>query len=352
MPSLNYTDEEYHQITIDETFKVQFTPNMFAVSRIFAEAHKQMTAAEYKAFALALSRIEWKKPCPDKLYLDKKEVAAIVGINSDTDHMSVDLYRAIGDMPKHSFLKFSENGKASVTGNFVRTVAMYKNIVRIRLEEEFLGLFGELESNYITMWLGDIAALTTARSIKFYELLRDNSDTRLDVNEGTVSVKKFKEMFDIPKDGPGSYMRGSQNHFDRSNFERYVIDPVCEDLTKTSMIRLILQPDGKYYQKIKSGNRVIAYKFFWTLSMHPAVATAVEVHELQNRVDKDPTILKVAQDIVTGKEKKKATPKKAAAGNYIQRDEDYTDLIRAYYEGDPLPGQLRMDMDGNITEER
>ena len=384
---MNYTDEEFHQITIDETYNVEFKPNMFAVSRIFAEAHKQMTAAEYKTFALALSRIEWEKPCPDTLYLDKKEVAEIVGINSDPDHLSVDLNRAIGEMPKHSFLKFSEKAKGLyVNGNFVRTIAMFKNIVRIRLEEEFLGLFGDLQKDrqYITMWLEDIKGLNE-RAILFYELLRDNSDTRISVNEGTVSIKKFKEMFEIPKDGPGSYMRGNQNHFDRSNFEKYVIDPVCESLTKTSMIRLILQPDGKYYQKIKKGNRVIAYKFFWALSMHPAVATAAEMKELREEVGpevgKDPVVLKVAKDIVAGKKKPKAKKQANNFHNFTERETDYQDLIDAFYEGDAesevkeepkaqkkklsdieemdrrlgilgtLPGQLRIDLDGNITEE-
>lgn len=74
-------------------------------------------------------------------------------------------------------------------------------------------------------------------------------------------------MFDIPKEGKGSYMRSRQNGgFDRSKFEKQVIDPVCEELAKTEMITLILTPDGKFYEKVKRGNRVIAYKFHWTIT--------------------------------------------------------------------------------------
>ena len=319
--SMNYTDEEYHQMNLEELYYKEIKPNLFAVSRIFAEAHKQMNLAEYKAFSYALSNVKWKDPCPDTLYLDKKEIAKAVGIKSDADHLSVDLNRAIGEMPKHSFLKFSDKESgAYVNGNFVRTIAMFRNVVRIRLEEEFLGLFGNLETNYITMWSEYVFQMKSERAVLFYELLRDNSDTRKTQNTGTVSIRKFKEMFDIPKEGKGSYMR-ENGGFDRSQFEKRVIDPVCEELTKTRMIQLILQPDGKYYEKVKRGNRVIAYKFYWTLTQHPGVASASEVKAVQERVDADPQLLKVAKDVLKGKSKKNAR-KATRFHNLEERDDD------------------------------
>ena len=303
--AMNYTDEQYHQFSLEEYFQGDVKPNLFAVSRIFAEARKQMTIAEHKTLVYALSQIRWKEKCPDTLYLDKKELAKVVGINSDIDHLSENLNRSIGEMPKHSFLRFSDKDKGMyLNGNFVRTVAMFKNVVRIRLEEEFLGLFGNLETNYLTMWSEDVFQMKTERAVLFYELLRDNSDTRFVQNTGTVSIRKFKELFDIPKDGKGSYVT-SDGHFARTHFEKYVIDPICEELTKTKMIQLILQPDGRYYEKVKRGGRVIAYKFFWTVSLHPAVATASEVRAIQERVDNNPEVLKVARDILQGGKKQK-----------------------------------------------
>lgn len=303
--AMNYTDEQYHQFSLEEYFQGDVKPNLFAVSRIFAEARKQMTLSEHKALVFALSQIRWKEKCPDTLYLDKKELARVVGINSDIDHLSADLNRSIGEMPKHSFLRFSDKDKGMyLNGNFVRTVAMFKNVVRIRLEEEFLGLFGNLETNFLTMWSGDVFGMKTERAVLFYELLRDNSDTRLVQNTGTVSIRKFKELFDIPAVGKGSYLT-KDGHFARTHFERKVIDPICEELTKTKMIQLILQPDGKYYEKVKRGGRVIAYKFFWTVSLHPAVATASEVRAIQERVDKNPEVLKIARDVLQGGKKQK-----------------------------------------------
>ena len=322
--AMNYTDEQYHQFSLEEYFQGDVKPNLFAVSRIFAEARKQMTIAEHKTLVYALSQIRWKEKCPDTLYLDKKELAKVVGINSDIDHLSADLNRSIGEMPKHSFLRFSDKDKGMyLNGNFVRTVAMFKNVVRIRLEEEFLGLFGNLETNYLTMWSEDVFRMKTERAVLFYELLRDNSDTRLVQNTGTVSIRKFKELFDIPATGKGSYLT-KDGHFARTHFERKVIDPICEELTKTKMIQLILQPDGRYYEKVKRGGRVIAYKFFWTVSLHPAVASAEEVRELQERVDQDPQMLKIARDILRGE--KKRAGKKNQFNEFQQNEYDWNQL--------------------------
>lgn len=264
--AMNYTDEEYHQMTVEELFEIEVKPTLFAVSRIFADCRKQMTLSEYKTLVFALQNIDWTKPCPDTLYCDKKKLAHLVGINSDENHLSQDLNRSIGMMPNHSFLQFKDADKGIYdNGNFVRRVTFFKNVVRIRLEEEYLKLFGELDKNYITMWSADIFKMSSERSILFYELLRNNSDTRQPFNTGTIGIQQFKKMFNIPKDGEGSYMT-ADGHFKRTHFEQYVIEPLCEDLKNTEMIKLILQPDGKYYEKIKRGNKVITYRFFWEIA--------------------------------------------------------------------------------------
>jgi hypothetical protein len=111
-------------------------------------------------------------------------------------------------------------------------------------------------------------------------------------------------MFGIPKDGEGSYIRGNGS-FDRSNFEKRVIDPICDDIKGCRMINLVMQSDGKPYEKVKRGNRVLGYRFSWTFTSHPAVASAEEVAEIQERVDRNPQILKVAKDMLDGEKKQK-----------------------------------------------
>lgn len=329
---MNYTDEEYHQMHIEDYYSSEIQQsNLFAISRIFAAANKQMTISEYKTLTFALKNIKWTDKCPDTIYLDKKELAEILGITSDYDHISQDLKRSIGNMPQHSFLEFDKTGKEFyMSGNFVRTVSMYKNVVRIRLEEDFLNLFGNLDgkqevSKYITLWADDVFQMKSIRAVLFYELLRDNSDTRLLQNTGTVSIKKFKEMFNIPKEGRGSYMR-NKDGFDRANFEKRVIEPICEELSKSRMIQLMLQSNGKYYEKVKRGNRVIAYRFYWAITTMPTVVTAIEDKAVNERVVKNPDVMKVANDILKG-EKKPKKKKENSFNNFEQRDySNYKDL--------------------------
>lgn len=138
-------------------------------------------------------------------------------------------------------------------------------------------------------------------------------------------IKALKEMFDIPKEGKGSYMR-AKGGFDRSNFEKYVIDSLCDDLAKCKMIQLVIQPDGKLYEKVKNGNRVQGYRFYWTLSQRPAVAEAHEVKAIADRVDRNPQVLKIAKDILAGEKVKKKKPKKNGFNDFEQRDYDYSEL--------------------------
>lgn len=318
---LRETDEQYHQMDLEDYFEDNIKPDLFAVSRIFAEARKQMTLSEYKMFAYALTSVKWKDKCPDILYLDKKDIAKIVGITeSDASDLSQHLKRSVGDLAKHSYLEFSDRASGAwANGFFVTSIAFFKNRIRIRMNQDYLPLFGDLERGYITMWSGDIFKMRSERAVKLYEVLRENSDTRKDIQTGTISVRYLKELFDIPKEGKGSYVR-QNGHFSRPEFEKRVIDPVCEDLAKSEMIQLILQPDGRFYEKLKRGNRVIAYKLFWTISTHPRVATAQEVAAIQ----KNPEILKVAKDIVSGgKKKKPQAAQKSMFNNYSHEDMDW-----------------------------
>ena len=71
------------------------------------------------------------------------------------------------------------------------------------------------------------------------------------------------------------------------------------------MINLVVQPDGKYYEKVKEHGRVMGYRFYWTYSDCPAVATASEVKQIQERVDKNPELLKITKDFLKGEKKPK-----------------------------------------------
>lgn len=293
-------DQIEGQMSLDDLF--QPTDRLFAVSRVFARARKGMNLAEQKTFVYALSQLRFSEtPKTNVVYMDKKTLGKIVGVNSDPDHLSINLYRTIQDLPKHSFIKIADRDLDFYDSGFIITrLTMLKNRVRVKFEEEYLRLFTGLSSNYITMWSTDIFRMNSKRSVQFYEYLRQITDPKKSENSVLLGIRAIKEMFEIPETGKGSYMRGKDG-FDRANFEKRVLDPICEDLQHCRMISLIVQPSGKMYEKVKRGNRIAGYRFYWTFTAYPAVASAEEVKQIQER----PEVLKVAKDILSGEKKKK-----------------------------------------------
>lgn len=314
-----------------------FTPpdRLIAVSKIFAKARRAMSLAEQKTFVYALSQFRFTEEAQSTyVKLDKKVLANILGINSDPDHLSVDLYEEIKDLPRNSFIHFEDKVLDFCTDGFViSSMARFKNVIRLHFNSEYMPLFTNLSSNYITLWSSDIFQMTSKRSVQFYEYLRQVTDTREKVNNVGLGVRFLKEMFGIPKEGKGSYMR-KDGHFDRPAFEKYVIDPLCDDLRECRMIQLVVQPDGKYYEKVKRGNRVDGYRFYWAFNSHPAIADAGTAKEIQDQVDEDPKDLKTAKDFEIGKKRKKKTgPEGTRFNDFNQRAYDYSALEEKLRKG-------------------
>ncbi len=312
----SFDDEMEGQMTIFDLYEPP--ERMVAVSNIFARARKQMSLAEQKTFVLALSQLEWTKDPTEQsniVEIDKKTLQAVLGYKSDSTDISENMWREIKLLAPHSHIEIADRDRGIYeSGMVIRRITRRENwsFYRIKFEEDYFPLFTGLGNKYITMWSMDIFKMTSKRSVQFYELLRQMSFNKYEIGNDVYSygwgIKALKEMFDIPKEGKGSYMR-EKGGFDRSNFEKRVIDPLCEDLAKCKMIQLVIQPNGKPYEKVKKGNRVSGYQFYWTLSQRPAVAEAHEVKAIADRVDKNPQVLKVAKDIVDGKKKPKKKPK-------------------------------------------
>lgn len=324
------TDEFESQVDGQMSIVDLYEPRerLFAVHRIFARARKEMSLAEQKAFVYALSQIKFTEEAASPyVYMDKKKLAEIVGVTSDADHLSINLRRAIGELPKHSFIEISIQDKDYYeNGAIITRITMLKNRVRIKFEPDYLKLFTGLSTDYITLWSSDIFQMTSNRTIRFYEELRQLTYDKSSVNQHGWSTRKIKEMFGIPETGKGSYMR-EKGGFNRSEFEQKVIDPLCEDLKGCKMIQLVVQPDGKYYEKVKRGNRVEGYRFYWTFTSHPGVASAEEVAQIQERVDKNPEVLKVAKDILKGEKRKKSKKKEQNPFNDFEHNEyDFDEL--------------------------
>lgn len=301
---------------------------LFAVSRVFARARKEMSLAEQKAFVCALSHLRFTEEAKGNVvYIDKKELGRAIGFRSDPSRLTWELKRTIGDLWRHSGIEIDIPDRDYYdSGAVITRSTILKDTVRIKFNSDYLGLFTGLSKDYITLWSSDIYQMTSERAVQFYEYLRLITDARYTVNECLIGVRKLKEMFKIPESGKGSYMR-TNGGFDRAQFEKYVIDPLCDDLKNCKMINLIIQPDGKLYEKVKYGKKVAGYKFFWTYTARPGIASAQEVAEIQERVDQDPQVLKVARDIVRGEKKRRKSPQSGNAFNQFEQNQyDFDEL--------------------------
>lgn len=350
------------QMSIDDLFDPE--DRLIAVSRIFAKARKSMSVSEQKAFIYALSQIQFTQPADSQMqfdttkrgsgdfsvedaissedaqvpfidadgilrytvHLDKKKLAKIIGINDNSDHLSTNLARTLSDLPKHSAINIVDTDKGTYdSGTIINRILINSNpLVFIQFNPVYLKFFTGLTKDYITMWSSDIFSMNTKRAILFYEVLRNATKSDSNVNTKVVGVRALKELFDIPKDGAGSYMR-KDGHFDRPSFERYVIEPLCKELANCKMINLVVQEDGKLYKKKKSGRLVDGYEFNWTYTKHPGIATANEIKKIQEQIIQDPKILKVANDILSGEKKEKKKPNQFH--NFNQRKEVDLDEI-------------------------
>jgi hypothetical protein len=313
------------QMSIFDYFDMKAPSPMVATSKVFARAIKEMNLAEWKTFILALTQIRWKEKNCNKVHLDKWNLVKILGLKANETDVSAHLKRAIGNLPKNSFIEFENTDQGYWdNGTFVTRIRCYKDYVLVCFNSDYLPLFEELDKDrpYITMWAEDLFKMTSERSILLYEHLRLHSDTRK-TNTRLISTRDFKTLFGIPKE---AYV--NNGHFERTLFERKVIEPVCDDLLKSKMITLHIQEDGKPYKKIKYHGKIRGYELSWDVSDHPAIVSGDEAAELRDTLAQNPKVLKVAKDIVDGKQKPKyQSSSKKAFSNYEQGENvDYDAL--------------------------
>lgn len=250
--------------------------NLIAVSKIFARAQKQMNAAEFKTFIAALTKIKFTESNNSNIVtLDKRKLAKLCGFKGDDDHLTSDFKRAIGSLAEHSHISISIKDKIKWGhGLLVSHVEeITRGPIRIHLNPYYMPLFQGLADGYITLLPSDIFPMKSSRTIMFYENLRLFSDTRRSVCTKTFSIDYLKQLFDIPNTDKGSYVN-KEGKLDVGNFEKTVIQPLISDMEHCKMIKLIMNHNGKYYEKIKEYGKVIGFSFSWKVKEYNKRRTA------------------------------------------------------------------------------
>lgn len=288
------------QMTIDEWLYAEPPGEMIGVSKVFARAKKKMSLAEFKTFVYCLCHVRWKdESMPAAVCLDKRVLSKIIDVSDEPAHLSRNLRLSIGNLIEHSVIEFSARDRVKwKKGALVTDIALDENgVVKVWFNKNYKGLFSGLDKDFILMWSRDIFQMQAEKSVALYEDLRLNCDTRV-TNSRVFTLEYLKGLFDMPDSGRGSYVM-KDGRFNYTGFERKVLDPVCEDLSKCEMIQLV-SLDDRPYRKLKRGRQVIGYEFVWEVSNRPRIADAHTTQETRRAIEKNPKVMKIAVDAAAG----------------------------------------------------
>lgn len=237
---------------------------MIAMGKALMRAKKTMKIEERKLLIMALTKIKWsKKENPMEVVLSKIEVAEVLNWKYDASDLSKAIRKLAENLARHSFIKIDGIDKDEYDDGFL--VPRYRSTrgdLHIYFAEQFRPLLEDLtkDKDFVAIWANDIYGFNSIYAYLLFEELRLHCDTSK-TNWRTYSTKQLKDLFGIPKDGKGSYMHKvkGKDTFNRSEFERKVLDVAIEEINRGQMLHI--QPfvgmeataakPNKLYAKIK-----------------------------------------------------------------------------------------------------
>lgn len=266
---------ENHEITSRPKEVNSLQNQMVAMGKALMRAKKNMSLDERKLLIIALTKIKWTTT--DNVFeviISKLEIKEVLGWKCESSQLSRNVRKLADSLAKHSFIEMEGADKEKWDNGFL--IPRHKGSrgnIHIFFAEQFRPLLENLtkDKDFVTIWANDIYNFKSLYAYLLFEDLRLHSDTTR-TNWRTYSTKELKNLFGIPKDGKGSYMHKNKDGkevFDRSNFEKYVLDVAIEEINNGQMVRIlpfegmIATPKNKnkIYAKIKKNGFIVGYQF-------------------------------------------------------------------------------------------
>lgn len=311
---------------------------LFAISKAFARSKDGMTMTEKKLCCIYLSKLEWKNLKNEReIWVDKSEIMEALGSVMDSTDQSTYLRKLAQNMVHHSEMHFQGADR-----NEWEDIPLFTNRkstkgkLMIKLNEDAMPHLENLSCDYITLFLADILhfpnTIEGQRAYKLYEYLRLNSDSRRKECETILTTKKIKELFDIPFQGKGSYVK-PDGKFNRTEFENKVVNPVLKILAECSHVVLFdfgkdQKGERKLYNKIKKNGMVEGYELMYSINMTCKKIKPKTIVALKDK----PEVARVAQNLMEHQQKPKKKPKKNNDFNdFPQRDYDFEKMEKFMY---------------------
>ena len=237
---------------------------VIGINKVFFRAQVNMPIKIYKTFIYCLCQIRWKEDYfPEIIEINKKELAKVLNLNYDMKHLSVELFKIIDDMREQSTICIAKKDLSVYSsGNLIRRVINNRGTISVMFDLYYKNLFCNLSDNFVTLYSKDIFNFKNEKTLKLYEYLRLNSNTSL-VNTHTFSIEDLKKIFKLPND---AYIK-KNGKTDVYNFNKYVLEPVLNELNRCTLIGIKKQ-DGSLYkckiQKTKS-EMLVSYTIKYTI---------------------------------------------------------------------------------------
>jgi len=231
-------------LTKDEANNTSFfTDKSYAMANSLIRLPNPLPLTSLQIFGLALSKVDWTTRNPKdvnnqiEVSFTLAEVAQACGSSS---HNSEWYKNALINLQKKTVLDINENGQW-LYGPIITLITMdVGRKIKVKLNADLNPYIEALGGNFTVFTLASTYKFRSRYAYILYANLcswqnhsRDREDP-FDVRSRYYSTRDLKKMFDLKED---DYV--VNGHFNRTNFEKYVIKKAVEEINEYSNIRVL-----------------------------------------------------------------------------------------------------------------
>lgn len=229
---------------------------IIAMSNTLAEKSTRFNAAQQRLFYVSLAALKRGINANNEVEIDKEDLFEYLHITNS--HRHADLRKSVVKLMQSSFVQFGTD-EEFCDGFLIVGARTTRKKIYIGFNAYFLPLIQELADNYVRLLDDDVTSFDSKFSMMLYQnLLKDKwMLTNPDFYGIPYSTKKLKMIFGLSKDDYMTTKKGKPS-FNRTLFERFTINKAVEEINEKSKCIVKLR-----YEKIKKGNRIQAYEFYF-----------------------------------------------------------------------------------------
>lgn len=240
----------------------------FALVHLVTSGYVEWSSLQRKLFAVVLGEIDWTKSGNSNIIeITAEEIAEKIDwdLGNNIRKIKEMLNDNLHAMARTSYISIDDPYTGEkITRNLIVGVRTNSTGATVEIDSKFLPHFENLyklsaneKKSFITFMQPDLLSFDSSFSYPLFMRLRSCGKSGGAINEYSMTTRQLKELFGL---GEEAYVR-KDGHFDRTNFEKFVINPAIVDINKSETITILPWEDGKLFAKEKVRGKVVGYKF-------------------------------------------------------------------------------------------